>query len=125
MALESTENATNSINGDRVQYWDFRVGVLGPSGKFQESRQRAWASVVAGPIDLALVDGIHTYEFVTRQFEILKPRMSRAGLSAFDDIDFAKPGTRMHEAWTDIAGTDEIVAAVEVQGRLGLVELGL
>ena len=83
------------------------------------------ASVVAGPIDLALVDGIHTYEFVTRQFEILKPRMSRAGLIAFDDIDFAKPGTRMHEAWTDIAGTDEIVAAVEVQGRLGLVELGL
>ena len=83
------------------------------------------ASVVRAPIDLALVDGIHTYEFVTRQFDILKPRMSRGGLIAFDDIDFAKPGTRMHEAWTDIAGSNEIVAAVEIQGRLGLVELGL
>jgi predicted O-methyltransferase YrrM len=83
------------------------------------------AAIVDAPIDLALVDGIHTYDFVTRQFEILKPRMSRGGLIAFDDIDFAKPGTRMHEAWTDVAATDEIVAAVEIQGRLGLVELGL
>jgi predicted O-methyltransferase YrrM len=83
------------------------------------------AAVVRAPIDLALVDGIHTYEFVMRQFAILKPRMSRGGLIAFDDIDFAKPGTRMHEAWTDIAASNEIVAAVEIQGRLGLVELGL
>jgi predicted O-methyltransferase YrrM len=83
------------------------------------------AAVVPGPIDLALVDGIHTYEFVMRQFAILEPRLSRGGLIAFDDIDFAKPGTRMHEAWTDIAASNEIVAAVEIQGRLGLVELGL
>jgi predicted O-methyltransferase YrrM len=83
------------------------------------------AAVVPAPIDLALVDGIHTYEFVMRQFAILAPRMSRGGLIAFDDIDFAKPGTRMHEAWTDIAASNEIVAAVEIQGRLGLVELGL
>jgi hypothetical protein len=107
---KAQRNATNSINGDRVQYWDFRVGVLGPSAK------ACFGS---------LVDGIHTYDFATRQFEILKPRMSRGGLIAFDDIDFARPGTRMHEAWTDIAATDEIVAAVEIQGRSGLVELGL
>jgi predicted O-methyltransferase YrrM len=82
-------------------------------------------AIVRNPIDIALVDGIHTYAFVQRQFSILKPRMSRGGLIAFDDIDFAKPGARMHEAWTDIVATDGIVAAVEVHGRLGLVELSL
>jgi len=102
MALESTENATNSINGDRVQYWDFRVGVLGPSAK-----------VCFGSLPLGGRLTSHV------------PHMSRGGLIAFDDIDFARPGTRMHEAWTDIAATDGIVAAVEIQGRLGLVELGL
>jgi predicted O-methyltransferase YrrM len=81
------------------------------------------ATVVPGFIELALVDGIHTYEFVVRQFEVLKPRLSPGGLIAFDDIDFAKPGARMAEAWREIASCSEAVAAVEVQGRIGLVEL--
>lgn len=81
------------------------------------------AAVVPTRIDLALVDGIHTYEFVMRQFEVLRPRMSPGGLIAFDDIDFAKPGARMSEAWHEIAARPEVVAAVEVQGRLGLIEL--
>ena len=81
------------------------------------------AAVVPGPIDLALVDGIHTYEFVMRQFEILKPRMPHGGIIVFDDIDFAKPGARMREAWQAIAVRDDVSAAVEVRGRLGLVEL--
>jgi predicted O-methyltransferase YrrM len=80
-------------------------------------------AVVPGPIDLAFVDGIHTYEFVMRQFSTLNPRMSGGGLIAFDDIDFNKPGARMREAWTDIVATGRVVAAVEVQGRVGLVEL--
>lgn len=81
------------------------------------------AKVVPTPIDLALVDGIHTYEFVMRQYEVLRPRMSGGGLIAFDDIDFAKPGARMGEAWDDIADSQEVVAAVEVQGRIGLAEM--
>ena len=104
MALESTENATNSINGDPGQYWDFRVGALGPSAKF-----------CAG----FLPRGGRANAFVRRQFEILKKRACPAATwIAFDDIDFARSRTRMHEARTDIAATDEIVAAVEIERRL-------
>ena len=80
-------------------------------------------TVVPGAIDLAFVDGIHTYEFVMRQFGTLRPRMSPGGLIAFDDIDFRKPGARMREAWNEIAASADVVAAVEVQPRLGIIEL--
>jgi hypothetical protein len=46
-------------------------------------------------------------------------------MTAFDDVDFAGHGARMHEPRTDIAADDEIAAAVEVRSLLGLVELGL
>jgi len=81
------------------------------------------ASVVPGPIDLAFVDGIHTYEFVRRQHEILRARSSRGALIAFDDIDFKRPGARMREAWEEIARDECVAAAVEVNGRVGLIEL--
>lgn len=79
--------------------------------------------VVPAVIDLALVDGIHTYDFVLRQFAILKQRMARGAIIAFDDIDFTKPGARMREAWQEIAADPGVVAAVDVRGRLGLAEL--
>jgi predicted O-methyltransferase YrrM len=80
------------------------------------------ADVLNGPIDIAFVDAIHQYDFVMRQFDILKPRMSRGGLMLFDDIDFPRPGARMGEAWRDLAGRPDVVAAVEVDGRLGIIE---
>jgi predicted O-methyltransferase YrrM len=79
--------------------------------------------VLAAPIDIAFVDAIHQYDFVMRQVEILEPRMSPGGVILFDDIDFAKPGARMGEAWRDLAGRPDVVAAVEVNGRLGIIEL--
>jgi predicted O-methyltransferase YrrM len=78
---------------------------------------------VPGPIDLVLVDGIHTYDFVMRQFEILQPRMSAGGIVIFDDIDFAKAGSRMREAWREIAATKQVVGAVEIRGRQGIAEV--
>ena len=88
-------------------------------GAFEEYVDR----VVPRPIDLAFVDGIHTYDFVMRQFEILRPRSTPGALIAFDDIDFKRPGARMREAWEEIARQDDVAAAVEVNGRVGLVEL--
>jgi predicted O-methyltransferase YrrM len=81
------------------------------------------ADVLARPIDIAFVDAIHQYDFVMRQFDILKPRMARGALMLFDDIDFPKPGARMLEAWRDIAARPDVVAAVEVDGRLGMAEV--
>jgi predicted O-methyltransferase YrrM len=80
-------------------------------------------AVVPGRIDLAFVDGIHTYEFVQRQFEILRGRMSRGGLIAFDDINFNRPGARMREAWEEIVASQHCVSAVEINCRVGLMEL--
>jgi len=88
-------------------------------GRFEDHVGRT----VAGGIDLALVDGIHTGDFVMRQWAILKRQASPGGILVFDDIDFGKPGARMREAWAEIAADGDVVAAVEVRGRLGLVEL--
>jgi predicted O-methyltransferase YrrM len=79
--------------------------------------------VLPAPIDIAFVDAIHQYDFVMRQFEILEPRMSSGGIILFDDIDFRKPGARMGEAWRDLASRPDVAAAVEVNGRLGIIEL--
>ncbi|MGH7622999.1 MAG: O-methyltransferase [Gemmatimonadaceae bacterium] len=81
------------------------------------------STVVPSSIDLAFVDAIHTYEFVQRQFEILRPRMSAGGIIMFDDINFAKPGAQMRRAWEEIAARHDVAAAVEVHGRLGIAEL--
>jgi predicted O-methyltransferase YrrM len=79
--------------------------------------------VLTAPIDIAFVDAIHQYDFVMRQFDILEPRMAPGGIILFDDIDFQKPGARMGEAWRELAGRPDVVAAVEVNGRLGIIEL--
>ncbi|BAN31115.1 class I SAM-dependent methyltransferase [Mycobacterium avium subsp. hominissuis] len=75
---------------------------------------------IPGPIDMALVDGIHSYDFVARQWQLLKPRMAPGGWVLFDDIDF-NPG--MGKAWQDICAEPHVVGAVEVSKRLGLIEL--
>lgn len=76
-----------------------------------------------GTIELAFVDGIHTYEFVKAQFDTLRPRMSTGGVIAFDDIDFRRAGSRMRDAWDEISADPRVASAVEVNGRVGLVEL--
>ena len=79
--------------------------------------------VVPGPIDLAFVDGIHTYDFVWRQYQILRPLMAPGGLLLFDDIDFRQRENRMPEVWNDLCRQPDITAALEVDGRLGIIEL--
>jgi hypothetical protein len=49
--------------------------------------------------------------------------MRAGGLLLFDDINFAKAGCRMREAWEEIAGSPGISAAVEATRHLGIVEL--
>ena len=71
----------------------------------------------------ALVDGIHTYDFVMRQSELLHARMRAAGLILLDDIDFWRPGARMRETWEDVAANSRVGAAVEVNRHVGLVQV--
>jgi predicted O-methyltransferase YrrM len=86
-------------------------------GPFEEHVQ----SVVPGPIDIAFVDGIHTYDWVLSQYEILQPRAARGAILCFDDIDF--PSGRMRECWQEIVTRKEVKSACEVDKRLGLAEL--
>ena len=72
-------------------------------------------------IDIAFVDAIHTTEFVSRQFEILVPRMAPGGLMLFDDIDFSED---MRSCWHAIARDRRVVASATIGRRLGIVELG-
>jgi len=81
------------------------------------------AAIVLGTIDLAFVDAIHTYDFVMRQFDVLRPRMTSGGIIIFDDIDFKRPNARMAEAWEEIASKDNVMGAVEIWNRLGVVEV--
>jgi predicted O-methyltransferase YrrM len=87
-------------------------------GAFEEHVDR----VLEGrAIDVALVDGIHTKEFIVRQFEVLLGRTSRGAILLFDDIDF--PTGQMGEGWDEIWRRTEVIAACEVNGHTGIVEL--
>lgn len=81
------------------------------------------ADVVKSPIDIAFVDGIHTREFVLRQFEVLMPLMAPDGIVLFDDIDFPSSAARMYDAWEEIAADTRVVGALEIRGHLGVVSL--
>lgn len=70
-------------------------------------------------IDLALVDAIHTGDFVDAQFALIKERLSPSGLVLFDDISFSDD---MRRCWNKIAEAGDVRASVEVQG-IGLVEM--
>ncbi|MGE2733515.1 class I SAM-dependent methyltransferase [Mycolicibacterium vaccae] len=85
-------------------------------GSFEEH-----VDIVPGKIDLAFVDGIHTYDFVMAQWEILRGRMSPGGLVLFDDISY---GQGMDKAWLEVARSPQVAGAVEFRrhGRLGLLE---
>jgi predicted O-methyltransferase YrrM len=72
-------------------------------------------------IDIAFVDAIHTSAFVSRQFDILMPRMTPCGLILFDDINFSAD---MTSCWYAISRDPRIVASVTIGRRLGIIELG-
>jgi predicted O-methyltransferase YrrM len=112
------------INREWADIAERNIGSISPRftltrGAFEERV----SDVIAAPIDIAFVDGIHQYDFVMRQFAVLEPRMSPGALLLFDDIDFKKPGSRMGEAWRELAGRSSVIAALEVDGRLGIIEL--
>lgn len=75
---------------------------------------------IPAPIDIALVDGIHDYDFVMKQWEILKTRMSPGGLVLFDDITY---GPGMHDAWREIRADPAVAHSVARWHRLGIAEL--
>jgi len=86
-------------------------------GTFEEN---AAATLAERSVDIALIDAIHTSDFVYAQYAKLGPYLKRDALVFFDDIDFSP---NMRECWQDIAHRPEVAASVELGTRVGLIEL--
>lgn len=85
-------------------------------GTFEENI----ASVLAGrKIGIALIDAIHTSEFVNRQFEIVLTYLEPGGIVVLDDVDFSDD---MAQCWSAIANDPRVLASVAVNGHLGIIE---
>lgn len=71
-------------------------------------------------IDIALIDAIHTRDFVISQFALVRQVVRPGALVIFDDINFSSD---MRRCWQEVLSDDSLVAAWEVDRRVGIVEL--
>ncbi|WP_431304738.1 O-methyltransferase [Sediminicoccus sp. BL-A-41-H5] len=86
-------------------------------GTFEENA----ANVIGNDkIDIALIDAIHTKEFVDAQFSIVMKYMRPGGIVIFDDINFSGG---MKDCWRRIANSADVLSSASIGGRCGIVEL--
>lgn len=107
------------INEDWAQVAERAIGEVSTRFTLTRGAFEDHIRDIPGRIDLAFVDGIHTYDFVMNQWRILQPLMAPGGLVLFDDISY---GQGMREAWLEIAGSPLVAGAAEFRNRLGLLE---
>lgn len=65
------------------------------------------ASIVTTPIDVCLIDAIHTTAFVLPQLDIVRSKAAPGAIVLFDDIDFSAD---MRECWRSIVSAPYIPA---------------
>ena len=75
------------------------------------------------PIDIGFVDGIHTYEWVTEQYAILKQKVAAGEPSCSLTTSILLPDA-CASAGDDIAAGKDVIAACELNNHVGVVELG-
>ena len=73
-----------------------------------------------GQIDLALIDAIHTKEFVIPQLEIVLSYCHSGSIIIFDDVDFSD---EMRECWDEVANYPIFSSSVRLGERVGLAEV--
>lgn len=86
-------------------------------GTFQDN---ILAGLRGRKIGIAFIDGIHTSEFVSQQFEIIKSSLEPGGIVIFDDVNFSWDMARF---WKGVALLPGIRASVELNGCVGIVEV--
>lgn len=77
------------------------------------------------PVDFLFIDADHSYESVTRDFELWRPLVRSGGLIAFHDVKPDYPGG-VPQFWAELRErfqTDERIAAVEPSYGLGVVHV--
>jgi predicted O-methyltransferase YrrM len=86
----------------------------------QATFEETAATVAAHSIDVLFVDAIHTPEAVRRQLELARPLLRPGALVLIDDIRFS---AALYEYWLASTRAGEVRAALEIEGRLGLLEM--
>lgn len=71
-------------------------------------------------VDVALIDAIHTKEFVLNQFELVRSVSNKGALVFFDDINFSDD---MKDCWREVSQSGEFQSVWQLSGRVGIVEL--
>ena len=85
------------------------------NGTFEEN---AATTLKEGTVGLAFIDAIHTGEFVTKQYEIMRPYLAENAIVLFDDIHFSDD---MRSCWEDdIVKRPEIKASAQLSTRIGI-----
>ena len=85
------------------------------AGTFEDN-----TALVPPRVELALIDAIHTGDFVRAQFALVAQLCSPGALVVFDDINFSPD---MRACWAAIKAGPGITAAWELGNRAGMVEL--
>jgi predicted O-methyltransferase YrrM len=80
-------------------------------GTFEENVER-----ITGPVDLALIDAVHTSEWVESQFDLVLDRCRSGAVVLIDDIDFSHD---MRQCWKKLARDRRGRGSVAVAGHLG------
>lgn len=76
---------------------------------------------VPGPIELALIDAIHTSRFVSRQLNLVAERAQSGSVILLDDIHFS---SEMSHFWASLEQDTRFDGAAEIGDRLGLLVVG-
>lgn len=76
--------------------------------------------IIDGKVQIALIDAIHTKDFVDNQFELVRTVADSGALVLFDDINFSPD---MEACWAAISASDEFPSVWQLAGRVGIVEL--
>ncbi len=68
-------------------------------------------------VDLAFIDGNHTYEATLRNFNLLVNKTHDESIVIFDDIDWS---AGMHNAWREVCNDSKVTISIDL-GRIGIV----
>jgi len=87
--------------------------------RFEDAWEEAAKSKNA-MMDLAYVDGPHTYAAVMAEYELLMRQAGPAPVLVFDDIHW---DDQMDRVWSELKSRPEVVCRAEIGGRFGVIEV--